>query len=351
MISDEGTNRIATDGQDEGDVEVSVVIISWNTREILRDCLAELPAGLSGISHEVLVVDNGSSDGTQEMLNNQFPNVILLDNEVNLGFPSAVNRGIEHSRGAFIAILNSDTMVTKGSIRALVDELKRDEAAAAVGPQLVGKDGHFQYSGGFAPSLLAAFNELPVVSLILGSKAKKLFIRSRTPGEAIQVDWLCAACMVVRREAIASAGMFDDDHFMYAEDMEYGLRLRAHGWKVLLVPRVKVVHYGGASSVGLPETKLLWLGGLFRVAAGRLSRISYLLFGVLLSIAYLQRSVLIWTVRIMPGLNKKGLAHAREAATYSRTAFLLGFHDPQYASEFCRKLEERFRSSQRSRPS
>lgn len=329
-------------------VDVSVIIISWNTREILRKCIRDVPAGFEEMSLEVIVVDNGSSDGTQEMVRTEFSEVVLVENKKNLGFPKAVNQGIEVSRGKYVAILNSDTMVTPGSLEALAVYLEKNPNVAATGPQLMSRDGHYQYSGGHAPSLYAAFNELAGVSLLLGKRARKLFVRSRSAKGAMDVDWLCAACMIVRREAIEDAGMFDDDHFMYAEDMEYGLRLRAHGWGVHFLPGIFVIHYGGASSAGLPQTKLLWLGGLFRVAADNLSRATYPIFGIFLSIAYLQRSLLIRAVRVMPGLNHKGFAHAREAAAYARTAFMLGFHDPDYASEFCRDLEEQFRNSQRT---
>lgn len=332
-----------------GTIDISVIIISWNTREILRECIEKVPAGCIAMKIEIIVVDNGSNDGTQEMVHAEFPSVVLVENVKNLGFPKAVNQGIEVSRGNCVAILNSDTIVSPGSLEALAVYLKDNPRVAAVGPQLVSKDGHYQYSGGFAPSLFAAFNELAGVSLVLGKRARKLFVRSRSSRRAMPVDWLCAACMVIRKEAIVEAGMFDDDHFMYAEDMEYGLRLRACGWGVHFLPGISVIHYGGASSAGLPQTKLLWLGGLFRVAAGNLSRTTYPIFGILLSIAYLERSIFLSTVRAMPGLNRNGLAHAREAATYSRTAFKLGFHDPQYASSFCRELEDEFRSSQRLR--
>lgn len=330
-------------------VDISIIIISWNTREILRECLQHLASGVGKMSVETIVVDNGSTDGSQEMVRVDFPGVILIENDENQGFPKAVNQGIEAGRGKYLAILNSDTMVTPGSLQDLVEYMEDNPLAAAVGPQLMGKDGHYQYSGGFAPSLFAAFNELTVVNMIFRNKARKLFVRSRSPRAPIKLDWLCAACMIVRREAVDEAGAFDDSHFMYAEDMEYGLRLRSSGWEVHFLPTVKVVHYGGASSAGLKETKLLWLGGLFRVAAGRLSRPTYPVFGILLSLAYLERSILLRTVRAMPGLNNSGLAHAREAANYAKTAFKLGFHDPQYASAFCRKLEDDFRQAQKVR--
>lgn len=329
-------------------IDVSAIIISWNTRDILKECLERIPSSTGELSTQIIVVDNGSTDGTLEMIRQEFPSVTLIENSSNLGFPKAVNQGIEASKAAYVAILNSDTMLTPGSLGKLVDYLEAHQKVGAVGPQLVSREGHYQYSGGYAPSLFAALNELAGVNLLLAKKARKLFVRSKDPRQPMRLDWLCAACMVVRRAAIDDAGMFDDDHFMYAEDMEYGLRLRAHGWEVHLVPEVSVVHYGGASSAGLPEeTKLLWLGGLFRVAADNVSRPLYPVFGILLSIAYLERSLLLRTVRAMPGLNNSGLAHSREAATYAKTAFKLGFHDPMYASEFCRDLEQRFRNSQK----
>ena len=333
------------DRENDDDIVISLIIISWNTREILRKCLDKIADAAGSAGYETIVVDNGSSDGSQEMVRGDFPEVRLIENRENLGFPKAVNQGIVESRGRYLGIMNSDTLALPGSLKQLVQFLEDNPETGAVGPQLISTDNHLQYSGGYAPSPFSAFNELAGVNLLLGKRSRKLFIRSRSQKAAVSVDWLCAACLVVRRSAVDDAGMFDDTHFMYAEDIEFGLRLRAHGWKLHFLPGVRVIHYGGASSAGVPETKLMWLGGLFRVAAGRMSRVSYSLFGILLSLAYLERTVLLSTARAMPGLDRRGAAHARDAATYAKTALRLGLKKPEYSVDFSDELEHSFQDA------
>ncbi|MHB8143936.1 MAG: glycosyltransferase family 2 protein [Thermoleophilia bacterium] len=330
----------------DGTTRLSIVIANWNTREMLAQCLARLPAATSDIQYEVIVVDNGSSDGSVKMLREGFPAVKVIQNSDNVGFPKAVNQGISLSRGRFIALINSDIMVSSGSLGQIVAYLEKNPLVAAAAPQLVGRWGHMQYSGGYAPSPRSGLMQLVEVQALAGGRSHGLFVRAKFSSKPQPVDWLCAACMVVRRRAVENVGGFDDSHFMYAEDLEYGLRLRHKGWQMHLLPWVQVVHYGGASSEGAPEMKLMWLGGVFRVAAANLSRPSYFTFGVLLSASYATRYGMVRALRAAPFLRRivhSEVAHVEDMRLYAKAAFRLAVKPPNQATVFCEQLEKGYR--------
>lgn len=310
---------------------------------MLRECLKRLENSAKDISSELIVVDNGSTDDTIELLKSEFADVRLIENTSNLGFPKAVNQGIVASRGEFVALVNSDIMVPAHALELLKKELVKDSVIAAVGPQLEGRSGHLQFSGGFQPSLTSSFHMLLGDRFFREKNTRALFIRSQQD-LPIDVEWLCAACMIVRREAIDDVGLFDESHFLYAEDVEYGLRLHDSGWKLRLVPKVRVLHYGGESSAKVSEINLLWLAGIFRIAAGRLSRPQYAVFGATMAAAYGLRSVLITvknTVLRNWKLNEE-VSSAKQFRAYAKTSLDLGRRRPEYASELCKELEKKY---------
>lgn len=308
---------------------LSVVIVNWNTREMLKSCLELIPGSAGSLDFEVIIVDNGSSDGSQEMIQSQFPEVNLIGNDNNLGFSKAVNQGIMESRGRFVALVNSDIMMHPGVLVDLVEELEHRGDLGAVGPQLVGSDGQPQQSGGFAPSPVAVLKQFAGAPRLWHKSGHGIGVWSLS-GEPMGVDWLCGALMVIRKEALDQVGMLDDSYFMYAEDMEFGLRLKAAGWGSELLSAIKVEHLrGGSGAAKAPEVKLLWLGGIFRVASGRLGRISYALFGVLMAIDLFLKSLL-------SGVSRG--AASGDLRLFARTSLRLALRRPGFATEFYQGL-------------
>lgn len=297
---------------------------------MLKECLKLIPEACAGLSYELIVIDNGSTDGSREMLGRDFPAVKLAANEENLGFPKAVNQGIGLSRGNFLALINTDVLIPPGALFKLVLYLKENREVAAVAPQLVGDEGSLQRSGGFKPTPRAAFKHI-----IPGSCG--ITVRSSAASGAVEVDWLCMACLVLRREAVAGSGMLDDSHFMYAEDLEYGLRLKKAGWRLRLLPGVRVKHHTFGSSSGRPEAHLLGLTAYFRVAAGELSPSKYALFGLLLSLAYATRYVFL---RLGGIYSRAAASRAPLLGLYARTALKIALHRPAYAERMSWKLEK-----------
>lgn len=341
-----GLRRIS----DRNTIKLSVAIICRNDPEVLRDCLSMIPDAVGDVEHEIIVIDNASTDPNVEMVRSSFPAVRLVENTENLGFPKAANQGIRESAGEYIALLNADILPPPNSLKQLVRHLDENHEVGAVGPQLVGRSGHLQYSGGFAPSPKAVLTELIGYNALMGNRARGVGVRARSSKKVMSVDWLCGASPIIRRQAIDDVGVLDETLFMYADDVDYGLRLRQKGWKLHLVPSVRVIHYGGLSGAKIPETKLLWLGAIFRIAANNLSPLAFKTYGLLLSMQFLSRYVILEIVGAIPGQNRGGraevLAHTKDFRKYASAAFRLGIRGPGYVPTFCAELEQGYKKGQ-----
>ncbi len=227
--------------------DLSVIILSWNTCAILEECLDALDRFGDRILIDTLVVDNGSTDGSQEMVREKFPKVSLHQSEENLGFARGNNRGIDLTDGAYVLLLNSDAFLTEGALAALLKVIKQYPKAGIVGAQLVNPDGSFQASHSRFPGLWQEF-------LVLSGLGRLFFGRfypSQGPEEEKGpkiVDYVEGACLLVRREALKNAGKLSEAFFMYAEEVDWCFAMKKAGWEVWYQPEAKIVHVGGASS-------------------------------------------------------------------------------------------------------
>jgi N-acetylglucosaminyl-diphospho-decaprenol L-rhamnosyltransferase len=222
---------------------VSIVIVSFNARADLERCLDSLQAAPPQASHEVIVVDNASTDGSAAAAAR--PGVRVIAHTENVGFAKATNAGIRASCGEFVLLLNSDTIVPPGAIDRLIERLRARSDAAIIGPRLVGGDGRAELSFG---RTLGPFNELRQKS------------RQRRPAviEALtrrphSPDWVSGACLLVRRSDADAVGLLDERYFMYIEDVDFGVAMRARGRQVLFTPEVEVVHLRGRSRATSPS--------------------------------------------------------------------------------------------------
>jgi len=235
---------------DQDGPEISVVVVSYNTRDILRRCLAQLRAALAGIRGEAIVVDNASADGSADMVADEFPEMRLLRSSVNLGFAAANNRGFELARGRYVVLLNPDAFVGDGALARALAHMERSPRVGLAGGRLQDPDGRLQPSGRLFPSLL---NELLVTSGLAaryaGSRLFGRFDRSwADPGRPARVDWVPGAFTIIRREALARTGGFDERFFMYYEEVDLCRRMADAGYEVWYWPDIVVTHIGGASS-------------------------------------------------------------------------------------------------------
>jgi hypothetical protein len=230
---------------------LAIVIVSFNAREDLVRCLDSLRDAPPAIEHEIVVVDNASSDGSAEAAANR-PGVRLIALAGNRGFSAANNVGIRATRGELVLLLNSDTIVPPGSIDGLVDALRRRPDAAAAGPRLVDGAGRPELSCGDMVGPLAEWRQKRLLAAAArGSRAALAAIEARTGG-AHQPDWVSGACLLVRRADAEAVGLLDERYFMYLEDVDFCAALRARGRRMLFVPDVTVTHLRGRSRQAAP---------------------------------------------------------------------------------------------------
>jgi GT2 family glycosyltransferase len=231
---------------------VSIIVVSWNAQEHLRNCLESIRRADPPCVLEVIVVDNASHDGSPEMVEREFPEVRLMRCKSNLGFGKANNLGMSKARGSMFALVNSDALVHAHCLETLQRHLLDHPEVALVAPRVIGADGNLQrtsrnlprisntFSRAFAldryfPSLFASYETTP-----------KLHEKLHTP-EAL------GGCFVVaRREAVRQIGGFDEQFFFYGEDIDWCKRFRDAGWKLAFVPSASATHFGGASSAKAP---------------------------------------------------------------------------------------------------
>lgn len=225
-------------------------MVSWNTRELLRQCLASLDAGARRTSLEVLVVDNASSDGSAAMVREAFPRVRVVENAHNVGFAPACHQAWPLVGARHWMLLNPDAVVAPGALDRLVDFLDAHPAAGAVGARLVDEHGVLQHSAQPSPSLALVALEASRLHKLLprALRARLLLGPYWTYDRPIEVGWTWGTALAVRREAVERAGPPDPSFVMYGEDLEWCLRLRAHGYSVWHCPDATAVHVGQGSA-------------------------------------------------------------------------------------------------------
>ncbi|MBN1139088.1 MAG: glycosyltransferase family 2 protein [Anaerolineae bacterium] len=292
-------------------VALSIVIVSWNTCELLSRCLASIETHPPASPYEVIVVDNASADGSARMVREGFPWVRLIENDENVGFARANNQGIRGSAGRFTLLLNPDTEVRDGALEILVNFLENHPRTGAAGARLLNPDGTLQPSCHPAPTLAREFWRLFHLDAI--------YPHARYPmhrwgqDRPRQVEVLQGACLLLRREALEQVGLLDEDYFMYTEEVDLCHRLRRGGWHLYWVPQAQVVHHGGQSTrqaagemfLHLYRSKVLFFRKHHGPPAARL----YKLLLLAASLARLACNPLAWLLR--PRYRSEHLALAR----------------------------------------
>jgi GT2 family glycosyltransferase len=225
-------------------IDLSVLIINWNTRDYLVNCLRSLMQ-TEGSPWEIIVVDNGSPDGSGVEVKRLFPAVRLIENDSNLGFAKAVNQGLRVFSGRYALLLNPDTQVKEGSVEKLLSFMEAHPKAGAAGGQLLNSDGSKQNSIANFPSLATEL----LNKRVLRRLAPKRFPGKERPyAEAIEVDSVIGACMMVRREAMEEVGLLDEDYFLFLEETDWCFRMRKAGWRVYYIPQAEIIHFQGKSA-------------------------------------------------------------------------------------------------------
>ncbi|MBE0432186.1 glycosyltransferase [candidate division WOR-3 bacterium] len=231
--------------------DLSIIIVNYNVKAFLEQCLIAIERALGGLDIEVFVVDNASVDGSQSMVRKRFPQVRLIENTANVGFSTANNQALKLAQGKYVLLLNPDTLIQEDTLTVLKRFLDARPDVGAVGCKLLNPDGSFQIASRRSfPTPWVAFCRIVWLSRIFPKS--RLFgqynVTYLDPDAEAEVDVLSGSLMMLRKSVIDQAGYFDEDYFMYGEDIDLCYRIKKAGWKIVYTPSTKAIHYKGEST-------------------------------------------------------------------------------------------------------
>jgi N-acetylglucosaminyl-diphospho-decaprenol L-rhamnosyltransferase len=280
-------------------MNLSIIIVNWNTRDLLAQCLASVYAHPPDGEFEIFVVDNASTDGSAQMVRKRFPQVQLIENSKNVGFAQANNQAIRESTGHYVLLLNPDTEVLSGALETLGRFIDVHPQAGAAGARLLNPDGTLQPSCHPAPTLSRELWRLFHLDALWPYACYPMAGWDlNTPRE---VDMVPGACLILSRDALDQVGLLDEDYFIYSEEVDLCYRLRQAGWRLYWLPQAVVIHYGGQSTRQMAAAMFLHLyqGKVlyFRKHHGQPAAQLYKLILLIAALARLLLSPLAWLVR------------------------------------------------------
>jgi GT2 family glycosyltransferase len=305
-MSETATQPQVQKRSDEQVVDMSIVLVCWNNKAYLDPCLRSLyDSGLKS-SFDVIVVDNGSTDGSQQMLAEKYPQVKLIQNAGNVGLGKASNQGIEATNGRHVLLLNNDTLVNGPALDVLVEYLDAHPEVGATAGKLLNPDGSFQ--SGFAPfsTLLEEF----LIVTHIGDLLWPGFPSHGDSGQIKETGWMSSACLLVRRAALDKIGLLDESYFIYGDEADLQYRLNKAGWKVVFLPNSSIIHFGGRSMDRWKRRKMVYRGKMmfYKKNYGFLST---LLLRILFFVMSLLK-LLVWSVGfLVPSKNDRAKKELR----------------------------------------
>jgi GT2 family glycosyltransferase len=299
-------------------LDVSIIIVSWNTRDVLHDCLDSVFQQTEGLLFEVIVVDNASTDGSAEMVRIEFPRARLIENSCNKGFAAANNQAIAVAKGRYILLLNSDTIVLDHAIDKVVAFADSRPAAEIVGCRVLNPDGTLQPTCAMFPSI---WNLLLSTTYLY-----KLFPHNRFLGreemkwwggrDVRKVDVVWGCFMLVRREMIEKVGVLDEQFFMYGEETDWCYRSRNAGYKVVFTPCAEIIHLGGQSSkLAAAKMTLLRCSSRLLFFKKHKGHFEYTAACLLIALFFLLR-IPYWTMRTLVSKKNKRREYFKVVYTY-----------------------------------
>lgn len=294
-------------------MDVSIVIVNWNTSDILRDCLSSIFEQTYNIEYEIIVVDNASTDGSVEMVRREFPQVVLIENSGNRGFAAANNQGIAVAKGRYVLLLNSDTIVLDNAIAKSVAFADANPEAAVAGCRVLNSDRTLQRTCFMFPSILNM--------LLSSSYLYKLFPKSTFFGrermtwwdrnDVREVDAVTGCFMLVKREAVEQVGLMDERFFMYGEETDWCYRFKQAGWKMVFTPDAEIIHLGGQSSKKVAvEMSLQLRGSILHFFKKHRSSLEYRLARFLVLIFFAVR-IPVWFLKYLLSIENRNYNYQR----------------------------------------
>ncbi len=244
-------------------IDLSIVIVTWNAKDVLLPAIESIFREVKGISYEVIVADNDSKDGSADAVAAEFPEAKVIRCPRNLGFAGGNNVGLREVQGRYAVLLNSDTITHAGAFERMVEYMDEHPEAGACGPQLLNPDGSKQNCFHNFPTLTTELVNLSLLKVLFPAKYPS---KRQTYAAPIEVDAVLGACMLVRREVIERVGPMDDGYFFFLEETDWCARIREAGWKIIHIPDAKITHlYGESTKKKLPtETYIEYYRSLYR---------------------------------------------------------------------------------------
>lgn len=227
-------------------MDLSIIIVNWNTKDLLLKCLEAVYENANGVNLEVWVVDNASTDGSVEAVKDQYRVVNLLCNKQNLGFARANNLALRNMGGRYALLLNTDAFVTKGAIMALYTFMEAHPESGMACGQLLDMDGSKQNSIANFPTLSSLFLNETLMRVMFPNRFPSKMQTYKFP---IEIESGIGACLMVRKEAMDAVGFLDESYFFFLEETDWAFRMRQEGWKIFFVPDAQIFH-GQGQSVG-----------------------------------------------------------------------------------------------------
>lgn len=258
---------------------ISIIILSWNTKKLLRDCLQSIhSSGPNPYNIEVIVVDNGSTDDSPKMVAQEFPQAVLIKNKKNLGFGAGNNQGMKKAKGDYFLILNSDTIIKNRASVKMAQFLDQHPEVGVVGSKLLNQDGSSQPSHGSFPSLF-------ITTIMLFAEHWLGHLVRYSGDQTKETDWVMGAALMVKKEAVKKAGPMDESIFMYMDETEWCYRIKKAGFKVMFYPEAKIIHLGrGSSKTGRKEPIINIYRGLIYFYKKHYSRWQLLILRLMLKL-------------------------------------------------------------------
>ncbi len=301
-------------------MDVSIIVVAWNVRKLLYDCLKSVYDETKGIEFEVIYVDNASEDGTVEMVQKEFPEARIIENDENKGFIKANNQGIEIANGRYVLLLNSDTIVLDNAIAKTIKFADEHPRTALVGCRVLNPDRTLQRTCSMYHSALNM--------LLSATYLYKIFPRSRFFGreqmtwwdfnDTREVEVVYGCFSLVRKEAIDQVGLMDPTYFVYGDDPDWCYRFHKAGWKVMFTPEPVIIHYGGQNTKHMSrEFRLQLSGSILIFTKKHKGTFAFYLTRIFQALFFLQRVPYWFAV----GLIK---SNEREKAFYCANTYLLG---------------------------
>ena len=269
------------------DAKISIVITSWNAKNYLKECLQSVYRETKNLSFETIVVDNASTDGTPEMIEQEFPQVHLIKNTQNTGYAAGNNTALKYilnqKTSSFVLLLNQDTELKNQAAERMKTYLKDNPKVGAVGPALFLPNSRLQTGAtGYLPSALTGLNYFLFLSKLYPKKIKGLFVNQSyfvKKKETVDVDWISGACLMTRLDVIENVGFLDEAYSFTVEDIDWGRRIRLAGYALHYLPGISVLHHHGTSHrETLERINIEWLSMLFLYLQKEKGSLQYFIF-------------------------------------------------------------------------